>query len=141
MKLYHYTGLEHVEGIRREGLTLGGIALPVMNPDGSCSYRLGRGYQWLTDLDDWAQSWATQNLTHCDRTEARFIIVIPKAHRNRLVSSDALMDTIYAQAGDHLAPGSREAWDEWEGHERWYVFAGRIPPSWIRGFERHPEHT
>lgn len=72
IKLYHFTGRDHADLIRREGITKGGVPLP----DG----RIMWGYIWLTDDPRWsAQHWATNHTGACgDRLEVRFTIEVPR---------------------------------------------------------------
>lgn len=126
MKLYHYTGSEHVRGIQMNGIRNGGWLMP----DGRSELT---PVEWLTTDDNWlGQTWATMTITHCDRTEARFVVVIPKAHRNKLMH--------WRKAADQLGI-SRVYQDEVisrPGEEHWHVFLGNIPRGWLRTLELRP---
>lgn len=147
MKLYHYTGTDHVAGIRAEGIVKGGgIPLLVVERDGRPGFRYARGWVWLTASDDWAgQSWAADIFaTDCDRTAVRFNVAIPKASRRFLVPSDELIEAMSKQLagvtftnGATLAPNWREPFT-WAGHESWRVLRGRVPAGWLRELEERP---
>jgi hypothetical protein len=70
--LYHFTGLDHAQAIKREGITKGAIYIPG---------HILRGYIWLTDDPRFeAQNWATNHSGQCgDRTEARFTLELDDA--------------------------------------------------------------
>ena len=120
VRLYHYTGTEHVRGIQLEGIRKGGWYWQ----DGS----MINGVQWLTTDPDWRQSWATMQITHCDRSEARFSIVIPKHHRNKLLPWKKAAIQLGATEG-YIREFERP------GHEHWFVFFGSIPRGWLRSLE------
>lgn len=128
MRLYHYTGSEHVVDIQRQGISEGGLNLrgTIVN-----------GYQWLTDDPGWSQAWATMRLVHCDRTEYRFAVSIPKSARMRLFRWFDFVEVARIPAPmveDLMREGGGP-----EAAQHWYIFVGRIHPSWLRGLETRPE--
>ena len=77
--LYHFTGRDHVNGIKRTGISQG----VVFN-----GRRLFKGFIWLTsDSRFEAQNWATNYSGLCgDRTAIRLTVRVPKSrlyHWNR----------------------------------------------------------
>ena len=112
-----------MDGIQRLGIRHGGLVLPV-------SGRIIRGVQWLTDDDNWAQPWATQHIVHCDRSETRFSVVIPKSARKHLFPWRYLREGLSEKdvAELEMTPGG----------EHWWLYFGNIPAGWIRGLEQRP---
>lgn len=147
MKLYHYTGPDHVAEIRAGGIFKGGgIPLLVLERDGRPAFRYAQGWVWLTTSPDWeGQSWATGIFaTDCDRTAVRFTVAIPKGARRSVVTCDELIESlamrfegITFQGGATLAPSWREPFT-WAGHESWRVLRGRVPAGWLRELEERP---
>lgn len=127
MKLFHYTGTHHIDGIRQKGIRSGGLVVPT-----TAGNRIVRGWQWLTDDPSWQQGWATMETLDCDRTEVRFIVAIPKSHRNKLHRWDALSE-MFAKwwVDDFREQGGGDS-------SHWYVFQGPIPFGWTRGMEQRP---
>jgi len=129
MKLYHFTPAHMLDGIMRDGLTLG--AIPVMDLNG---YIKGvyDPCQWLTEDGDFnAQSWATQNIVKYDRTAYRLKIAIPKARRDKLRRAWDFMV--------HQPDPMPRLVTDWEGSINWFIFFGRVPPGWIREVDKKPE--
>lgn len=119
MILYHFCARWCLNGILREGLTLGGT--PIFE---NGAVRLQMGQQWLTaDKDPKNQSWNTQNLINYSRTEVRLTVKIPDSYRKKLVKATDFAET--------LPPKERWIITDYAGSESWYIFNGRIPPSWI----------
>jgi hypothetical protein len=133
MRLYHYTGWDHVAGIEASGITEGGIYL-ILNT-GPLAIR---NVQWLTENGDWfGQNWATQHvLKGHERTTVRFQVVIPKTAR-----ADLWRWNDYAKAKLHMPSDYLAAFNEAGGSDGrdWWVFAGRIPRGWLRGMEERPQ--
>lgn len=75
MILYHFTGRDHAEKIKVEGITKGAIFIPPL--------LYIKNAIWLTDDPRFnAQNWATNNSGLCgDRTEIRFMLEIIGAVR------------------------------------------------------------
>jgi hypothetical protein len=133
MRLWHYTGKEHVEGIQRQGILGGSLFWPTAR-----GYQRLADLQWLTDSDSWTQGWATRELVHCDRTEARFRVAIPKSQ------SAALLYPWRAFAWKLGLPRQEVEWFAEAGgggDEHWYVFLGGIPRGWLRGLELRPSEV
>ena len=110
-------------GILREGLTKGGT--PIIEGG---MIRLQMGHQWLTaENDPRKHSWNTHNLVSYSRTEVRLTVSIPDSYRKKLVKATDLVKT--------LPPEGRDIITDYGGSESWYIYKGRIPPSWIVGYE------
>lgn len=127
MRLYHFTGREHLNGIRRDGLSLGSMLLP----DGSFE----RPVQWLTKSSSWAQPWATRRIVHCDRSECRLPVVIPNAMRERLhrwCDYSRQFPREWVEEFNEAGGGGAVA-------REWYVFLGCIPTVQIVGLDFRPE--
>ena len=132
MRLYQYTGWDHVDGIKSNGITDGAIYLP-----------LAKGWlnvpniQWLTDDDDWFnQKWATNKLLkNHERTTVRFEVVIPKTARHKLHRWNEYARQVLKTPQPYLDMFNQEGGSD---GRHWWVFDGRIPPAWLRGFEERP---
>jgi len=71
--LYHFTCIDSVEGVRREGITRGFI--PLLGASGTMQLR--PGWAWLTeDPDPARQTWIRTRAegAACDRSEFRFAV-------------------------------------------------------------------
>lgn len=128
MKLYHYTARHHYEGGDAHagpGILHRGL-LPNIHP----YIDLRGGMVWLTDSEEWQQSWSTGSVpgVDCDRTEVRVEVVIPKADRFRLKPWREVRWRV-------ITDGMRRDLEEYGDPDRWFVYVGRIPPAWIRGIE------
>lgn len=132
VRLYHYTGHDHVDGIRRDGITRGSVYVPW-----ATGYRVVHGVQWLTDSDDWSgQGWATQIvLRNHDRTSVRYSVVIPKSARPNLHRWNDYARVVLRVPEHHL-----RAFNQAGGSDgsRWYVYVGRIPCGWLRAIDERP---
>jgi len=119
MKLYHFTSPLHVEGCRKEGICKGSIPLSIEGKIG-----LLPGWQWLTTNPDFNQGWANTEYTTLpyDRTAFRLTVVIPKTAQKKLFK--------WLDICNRLPIDSH--FNAYGGPENWYVFRGRIKPSWIR---------
>ena len=123
MVLYHFYAKRFLPGILRDGLTLGGT--PIIEGG---MMRLQIGQQWLTsEKDPRKQSWNTHNLVTYSRTEVRLTVSIPDSYRKKLVKATDLAKT--------LPPEGRYIITDYAGSEAWYIYKGRVPPSWIVGYE------
>lgn len=123
MILYHFCAKRFLPGILRDGLTLGGT--PIIEGG---MMRLQMGQQWLTsEKDPRKQSWNTHNLISYSRTEVRLTVSIPDSYRKKLVKATDLVKTL-PQEGRYIIT-------DYDGSEAWYIYKGRIPPSWIVGYE------
>ena len=135
-RLFHYTALHHAEQIRRAGgITRGGVPIP--SADGESLAGLVPGWQWLTTDAGWAQSWATRQSIDCDRTECRFVVVVPLEELHRLKRWDRVAaDFGYRPetAAAFAALGGGDA----SSSASWYVFKGPIPAAWLVALERRP---
>ena len=119
--MYHFCAAHFVRAILLEGLTIG--MTPAVR-DGVVG--LVQGTQWLTtDKDPRRQSWNTNNLVPYSRTAYRLTINIPHSHRKKLV-----------KAADFLRDQDEMGLMDWPGSENWYIFLGKIPPTWIVGVKR-----
>jgi len=120
MRLYHFTSVHLLGGIRKNGLTLG--CLPIITETKTVLIRL---CQWLTSDGDFnAQSWATSETISYDRTAVRLAIEIPVKYHDKLINAHDFVK---------LMPGaSKRLITDWEGSENWYLFFGVIPPKWIK---------
>lgn len=124
MKLYHYTGTHHIEGIRTKGILPGNVP----TPRGDVVY----GFVWLTTDSDWRQPWATMHTLDCDRTAVRFTIVIPKSARG------CLHDWTDVAPAFGYRGAMLEAFNFQGRGAAWRLFEGHIPRGWLRGIEVRP---
>lgn len=73
MKIYHFCADKLLWRILKDGLTMGGVAVPEKK-----GFVMYTGWVWLTcDPDPTHQSWATQNFVQYSRTAWRLTIEIP----------------------------------------------------------------
>lgn len=138
MRLYHYTALNHVQGILAQGLTLGFWVEPMDEPP----YWKGRqGWQWLTDSEEWHQPWATDIMgTGEDRSEYRFRVIVPHSHMPRLHRfTDLAAAAAWPQ--ERLEEFTRGNGMPAGEASHWYVYHGYIRPGWLRQPERRPVDT
>lgn len=132
MTLYHYTGLDHVDGILRDGLTMG--VLPLWTVDG---WQLVRGYQWLTDDPGWQQGWATNRTGICgDRTAVRVAVEVPESERRNLFRWH-----LFALAVLRMDRRELQAFNAAGGSDgkSWWVYRGSISTGWLGKWEQKPE--
>ena len=123
MVLYHFCAKRFLPGILRDGLTKG--RTPIIE-DGMM--RLQMGHQWLTaEKDPRKQSWNTHNLISYSRTAVRLTVSIPDNYRKKLIKATDLVKTLPQEV--------RYIITDYAGSEAWYIYKGRIPPSWIVGYE------
>ena len=120
--MYHFCAAHFLRSILSQGLTLG---MTPATKDGAVG--LIPGTQWLTkDRDPQRQSWNTNNLVPYSRTAYRLTISIPHSHRKKLVKAADFMKEL----------GDEVGLMEWPGSDNWYIFLGKIPPTWIVGVKR-----
>lgn len=118
--LYHFTCSHQIEGVKKDGLTLGKIPLSQIH--------FKEHYQWLTSNPDWKQSWCeNQILLKCDRTEWRLIIEIPDSHKINLL--------VWIIAGPMLTPVFSILSMFGDPHN-WYLYDGDIPKNWFKKIEQ-----
>ncbi len=121
MKLYHFCPKWMMEGILREGLTLGKIVLRGL-PDPL----FAEGYQWLTKNPDFNQSWCEYSTLPYRRNEVRLTVKIPFTRARQ-----AIRWLLFCKVN----PEHKEMWDTLNCYgdpENWFVYHGRIPPEWIK---------
>jgi hypothetical protein len=129
MKLYHYSARHHFAG--GPGHAGPGIWHVGILPNRHPAIHAGR-IVWLTDDPEWHQEWSPRPvpLFDCDRTEVRCAVVIPKAHRDSLLSFEQWSRiTDPSVLPDLIAFGDPS---------RWFTFRGRIPLGWLRDAEARP---
>ena len=119
--LYHFCADFCLSSILKNGLTMG--STPIFE---NGSLRVEGGTQWLTkDGNPDRQSWNTQSTLPYSRTARRLTINIPYSHRKKIVPAHDFMAQYPAE--------NAELVDGWTGGEHWFVYRGKIPPSWIVG--------
>lgn len=130
MRFYHYTGADHVDGVRELGLVAAPHAFAGLGI-------IGAPAVWLTTSDDWSQqsrTWATRNLVACDRSECRFELELSVAETH-LWRWDDLAPRLLAMAGGEL----RDLLTfNLEGHEHWWVYMRSIPRERIGSLQNRP---
>lgn len=134
MKLYHFCAPQFLEGIRREGLTLG--RTPFQLPTG----RLGfiQGTQWMTVNPDFEQAWNPMDTIRYDRTAYRLTYAIPKDAREHLATWWQLKARMIAKLGEGCI------WPHFEVDqdlENWRIYMGRVHPVWLRKVEAKGAHA
>ena len=91
-----------------------------------------RGHQWLTsEPDPKKQSWATSVMIPYSRTAYRLTVLVPNRLTKNLHNSRWLRRAL-GNENAHII-------DNWEGSEKWLVYAGMIPPRWIVKVEKMAE--
>ena len=114
--LYHFTSPKHVIGCRLTGLKYG------MLPVNDQPVKMLKGYQWLTENCDKAQSWNEGSSLPYDRTAFRLTVEIPKHGRSQLIK--------WVPWGRKLTRIA-DVLEEYGDPENWWLYRGRIPPTWI----------
>lgn len=121
MTFYHFTARRFVDSIKRMGLTRGKL-LKNYSP-----IEITDGYQWITTNSDWNQEWAVgTGMLPYKRNEVRLTIKIPKT---------SLSDCIPWSRLRFLIPNTADILGSRGDPENWWVFDGRIKPSWIVKFD------
>ncbi len=125
MKLYHFTADQFLRGIRNEGITRGVFPLVMKK-----QLVFAKNCQWLTTESSYEQPWhdPDHSTLPYDRRRNRLTINIPKQHVRLLLD----WNSIKMGFGEYFING----FDEHECCRHWYIFKGRIKPSWIREFEK-----
>jgi hypothetical protein len=124
MILYHFCPAHLLDGIRKNGLTLG--AFPLIDEKHT---KLIKGLQWLTKEPDTSkQSWATRERVFYSRTAYRLTVDIPLNRTRKLMRATAFVED--------FKPVYQKVVTEWEGHESWFIYRGDIPKKWIKKIER-----
>lgn len=162
MALYHFTGADRVEAIKREGLTQGMVILPP--PHAPPHYRIGdplpllpgqapgtqavAGFagQWLTDDPDFRQAWATRTLILDDRTAWRVRVRVPRDARLLVRWSDFAREQRLDQKwplwlDDFEGRGLDEdgaAYGQRPDPGRWWVYLAQVPPEWLSEWTARP---
>ena len=120
MKLYHFTSMELSLRIDKEGLTIGGVYLPVRTVG-----RVYPGFIWLTDDPRFeAQNWATNHTGVVgDRAEVRYTVEVVGA-----IPWNEAAKKIF-----HLPRTFLLQYNLMGGSDgtRWYLYKGKIPISQI----------
>jgi hypothetical protein len=126
LTLYHFTGADHAEEIKRSGITKGGVYIP--------PHAVQWGYIWLTDDPRFnAQNWATNHSGACgDRTEVRFTLDIPD---NLVMPWNIAARKIFGMCKAdllefNLAGGSDGS--------HWYLLRGCVPTCAIKATDGRP---
>lgn len=131
MRLYHYTARHHVDG--GSGHAGPGILAVGLQPTIHPYMDLRSGMVWLTDSDEWSQTWSTRDVSvvgygPCNRTEVRLSVTIPRQARTRLLR--------WSEAGRFvITDGLRRDLERFGDPEHWWVYLGVIPPEWVTGVE------
>lgn len=122
MKLYHFTSPVHIKGCLKEGITKGSIPLIIQG-----KIALATGWQWLTSNPEFKQEWTNGEYSTLpyDRTAFRLTVNIPKTAKDKLFR---WMDVC------KKLPIIKEM-NDFGDPENWWVFKGRIKPSWIKKVE------
>ena len=131
MKLFHFTGEEHLRSIQLDGLTIGGI------PD-TAMVSFGK-FSWLTNNPEFVQPWSPRpviaNDGHsCDRTSVRLTLAIPKSKRRQLIPWEQFARYLLQWPENKIQGFGLDG----EGRH-WFIFLGRIPSGWIRAIDRRPK--
>jgi hypothetical protein len=131
MRLYHYTGRDHVEGIRELGIVAAPHAFLGLGITGAPAV-------WLTTSDDWSaqrRSWATSDELECDRSERRFVLDLSVAE-TALWRWHDFGPRLCAMAGATLDDLRR--FDAVGGSGDWWVYLRSIAPQRVGELERRP---
>ena len=126
MKLYHFTSGYHIEGCKKEGLTLGVIPVSIDPP------KFIPGFQWLTKNGKFDQEWCKYSTLPYQRNEYRITIKIPKSARKNLIPW-----LFYYEKKKHLMPMAA-ALNLYGDPENWYLFKGIVKPEWFKKVARNP---
>ena len=123
MKIYHFCADRLLWRILKDGLTMGGVAVPEKK-----GFVMYTGWVWLTcDPDPTHQSWATQNFVQYSRTAWRLTIEIPELWLKNIFDRQQLSEAV---------PGAEIVFDGYPYSEQWRAFNGRIPREWIKAAEK-----
>lgn len=120
--LYHFTAKRFVDAIKSDGLTRG-VVLKTLSPITFMS-----DWQWLTSNPKWEQSWAagTGRLPY-KRNEVRLTVVIPSSETERCRP--------WSQVKFLVDPSVAQTLSSYGDPENWWLFSGRVDPSWITEIE------
>lgn len=147
MRLFHFTGRSHLEGIQKQGLTKGSLVVPILEPPYG-RYGKSSDVQWLTDNPSFEQEWGSRVLRHpegeCDRMEMRFTFKIPNGDprlRRWLDFAEELiargMDRARIDVVNGLwKEGEPRLWGDEYTH--WWVYGGTVPARWISNLQARP---
>ena len=124
MIYYHFCAEHMLEGILKDGLTMG--CIPVVTHQG---FRLLPNYQWLTtEKSAKKQSWATSELIRYSRTDYRLEIEIPELFQANVLKPSQIVELIPWE--------SHGIFTEFKGSDRWRAYKGSIPEEWIKSYVR-----
>lgn len=126
MILYHYTAAHLLHGCLAEGLTRGCVPLELMDGGG----RILPGWQWLTTSPAWHQAWNVRHTITYDRAAFRLTIKVPTSARRYLYR--------WVRICKELAPASWRNLNSKGDPENWYLYRGRVRPSWVRRVDARP---
>jgi hypothetical protein len=124
--LYHFTPGHLLHGCLSEGLTRGCIPLEIRARGAA----LLPGWQWLTTSPSWQQAWNVRETITYDRAAYRLAIKVPKSARRQLYR--------WVLVCEQIAPRSWRDLNSAGDPENWYVYRGRVRPSWVRRVDARP---
>ena len=108
MKIYHFCADRLLWRILKDGLTMGGVAVPEKK-----GFVMYTGWVWLT--------------CDPDPTAWRLTIEIPDLWLKNIFDRQQLSEAV---------PGAKIVFDGYPYSEQWRAFNGRIPREWIKAAEK-----
>lgn len=138
MELYHFTASRLLPKIRKQGLTIGGIAC--FNKKAIFVGILQETFIWLTSNPKFEQPWENPNpqerrLIKYSRTDWRITINVPKQLNQNLIkwtdfkTNEIINETTYSLLS------------ETGGIEDWWLYRGTIPKHWFIDLTINPFGT
>lgn len=126
-RLWHFTGKDHVAGIRNEGI----------KPFVASVYSMWPQHQlvWLTDSPEWKQPWATKIDHDCDRSEFRVRVHMNPADPLLVPWRDVPSLYGWAPAVVEMLL-SEPTWQDDSVH--WWTYRGTVAPEHIKVVEHRP---
>lgn len=133
MKIYHFCAPQFLDGIQKQGLTLG---MTPYRASGKVAYL--RNTQWMTVNPEFNQKWNGMVTLRYDRTAFRLTYAIPKHVRSHLLTWWEMKARMQRELGEGcILPG----FDDDVDADSWRIFLGRVKSGWLRAVKAKADAT